>query len=491
MNNVLIQNIRLDSRQVMPGDLFIATRGLTVDGRDYIVAAVEQGAAAILVEADGNYSLGWMQNTRGEKIPLIPVSHLKTLVGDMAARFFDEPAKKLSVIGITGTNGKTSTSHYIAALLKAAGHACGIVGTLGAGFLNALEETGHTTPDAISTQQKLFQLVQQGATVVAIEVTSHALSQQRLNGMQFQTAIFTNLTRDHLDYHRDLSDYWLEKQKLFLDFKPQNIVLNLDDAYGKQLSDNTDLRKNAKNIVGFTLEDRCNTTLSAIMMVKKARCDQSGITAVIETPWGSGEFKTALVGKFNLSNLVAAIAAVCLEGVSFETVLEAIPSLASVSGRMMRLGGQDSLPLVLVDYAHTPDALMQVLEAVRMHCQGKIWCVFGCGGDRDRGKRPLMANIAEQLSDYVYVTQDNPRTEAPEQIIQDILAGFKNREKVTVELDRSQAIQAAIALASQEDCVVVAGKGHEPYQIIGTEKKSFLDQREVEMALQRRASCKH
>ena len=209
--------------------------------------------------------------------------------------------------------------------------------------------------------------------------------------------------------------------------------------------------------------------------------------AFIETPWGAGELKTTLIGQFNLSNLLAAIAAVCLQGISFEKVLASVPLIKAVSGRMMRLGGEHLLPLVLVDYAHTPDALIKVLEAVRVHCRGKVWCVFGCGGDRDRGKRPLMAAAVEQFSDHIYVTQDNSRTENPKQIIEDILKGFKETTAVVVEFDRSQAIQAAVALAAPEDCVVVAGKGHEPYQIIGTEKKPFLDQAEVERALERRA----
>jgi UDP-N-acetylmuramoyl-L-alanyl-D-glutamate--2,6-diaminopimelate ligase len=489
MNNIVIQNISLDSRQAQPGDLFIALKGFTVDGRHYIEKAVEKGVAAILVEAndvnDKASPRGWLNNSLGQKIPLIPCSHLKALSGVIAARFFNEPSKELSVIGITGTNGKTSTSHYIAALLESVGETCGIIGTLGAGFLQALKETGCTTPDAVQNQRQLAEFFQKKASVVAMEVTSHALDQERLAGIQFQTAILTNLTRDHLDYHQDIEDYWTAKQKLFLQYKPKNSIINLDDEYGRGLYEDLISKKIAGNVIGFTVQDYPN--FSNIVSAKKIKYHSRGMEALIETPWGIGELKTTLVGQFNLSNLLAAIAAVCLQGISLQKVLASVPSIKPVSGRMMRLGGQNSLPLVLVDYAHTPDALTKVLEAVRVHCRGKVWCVFGCGGDRDRGKRPLMAAAVEQLSDYIYVTQDNPRTENPQQIIEDILKGFKETTEVVVEPDRSQAIQAAIALASAEDCVVVAGKGHEPYQIIGIEKKPFLDQTEVEHALDRRA----
>ena len=486
MNNLVIRNISVDSRQAQPGDLFIALKGSNVDGRHYIEKAAEKGVAAILIEADDKlFSSGWLNNSLGQKIPLIPYSHLKALSGIIAARFFNEPSKELAVIGITGTNGKTSTSHYIAALLESVGETCGIIGTLGAGFLPGLEETGFTTPDAVQNQRLLSEFYHKKASVVAMEVSSHALDQERLAGIQFQTAILTNLTRDHLDYHPDIDAYWAAKQKLFLAYKPQNSIINLDDEYGRGLYQDLIAKKTTENIIGFTLQDYPN--FSNTVSAKKIKYHSAGMEAFIETPWGAGELKTTLIGQFNLSNLLAAIAAVCLQGISFEKVLASVPLIKAVSGRMMRLGGEHLLPLVLVDYAHTPDALIKVLEAVRVHCRGKVWCVFGCGGDRDRGKRPLMAAAVEQFSDYIYVTQDNSRTENPKQIIEDILKGFKETTAVVVEFDRSQAIQAAVALAAPEDCVVVAGKGHEPYQIIGTEKKPFLDQAEVERALERRA----
>ncbi len=489
MNEIMVKEISLDSRQAKPGDLFMAVRGLTVDGRDYIEQAIEKGVSAVLFECDPE-TTQW-QSLVGMKergVPVIPVSHLRKIMGPIAGRFFDDPSRTVSVIGVTGTNGKTSTTHYIAQLLGFIQQKCGVIGTLGSGFLDNLNETFCTTPDAIAVQRKLAEFKQVGTKTVAMEVTSHALDQYRVEGVQFRTAVFTNLTRDHLDYHASFAEYGAAKQKLFLDFRPENSLINLDDEFGQTLAMNPLLRRADRKVIGYTINAHLNSIrekLDGLIVAETMVLDDNGIEAFLKTPWGEGSLRCCLLGHFNLSNVLAALGAACLEGMPFTTVLEAVKSLKPVNGRMMRLGGQNALPLVVVDYAHTPDALTQVLKAARIHCRGKLWCVFGCGGDRDRGKRPLMAAAVEEFCDHVTVTQDNPRTENPNQILEDILLGFKQPERVNVESDRRLAIHTTIQSAKPEDCIVVAGKGHEAYQIIGNEKFPFSDALEIQTALNR------
>lgn len=486
MTEIRIQELTMDSRQVKPGDLFIAVPGLTVDGRDYIQNALKQGAAAVLVEENSEvFSFEEWRKKYAEfnqTVPIIPVSSLKKIVSVIAARFFNEPSQKLSVIGVTGTNGKTSTTHYIAQILGYCGKQCAVMGSLGAGFLGQLQEISYATPDAITVQRKLADFQREGAIAAAMEVSSHALDQYRVSGVHFKTAIFTNLTRDHLDYHPSLEAYAEAKQKLFCAFEPKYSVINLEDEQGRLLVNKLSAKRSAHQIIGYTTRD----DIKAAISTRDVILSEAGISAFIKTPWGEGELQCGLLGKFNLSNLLAAIAAVCLEGLSLAEVLSAVKVIKPALGRMMRLGGKGEDPLVVLDYAHTPDALQQVLTALRSHCRGKLWCVFGCGGDRDRGKRSLMAAVAENLSDYICITQDNPRTEDPNQIMSDMIKGLKKREKAFVEPDRRLAIQATIEAANSEDCVLVAGKGHENYQIIGTKKNPFSDQTEIEIALERK-----
>lgn len=462
MNDIYIKNLTTDSRQVQPGDLFIAVSGLTVDGRMYIENAIANGAVAVIAD--------------------------RKLVGHIAARFFENPSKQLPIIGITGTNGKTSVSHFIAQILSYCAKPCGMIGTLGAGVfssngkfesMNASEtqQNAHdyTTPDAIAVQRTLAAFQKRNVRAVAMEVTSHALDQHRVAGVIFDTVIFTNLTRDHLDYHQDMKTYGEVKKRLFTEFEWKHAIINVDDAFGKKLF--SELKALGKEgVFGYNIPS--NVVL-----------DNHGICAHINTPWGEGELKCNLLGRFNLSNILAALAAVCMQGVPFHQVLKAIAAIKTVPGRMMRFGGNSKTPLVIVDYAHKPDALAQVLEALRAHCKGQLWCIVGCGGDRDRGKRPLMAAIGEQLSDHLYLTQDNPRTEDPKQIMNEMIQGLKNPNKVIIEYDRAKAIESAIKNAQDEDIVVVAGKGHETYQIIGTQKIPFSDECVVEAALERRAVC--
>lgn len=479
----------MDSRQVKPGDLFIAVPGLTVDGRDYIEQAITDGAVAVLAECDSAASAEIQTKKQNKKIPIIAFPKLQTMVGYIAARFFDNPSKNIPVIGITGTNGKTSVSHFIAQILSYCSKPCGVIGTLGAGIVpfekSLLSEEG-TTPDAIAVQRTLSTLQKKGATAVAMEVTSHALDQNRVVGVEFDTVIFTNLTRDHLDYHPDMQAYGEVKRKLFTEFKSKHSIINLEDKFGLELFEDLKLAHPERNIIGYTMG--FSKGEAGLITANNVVLDNHGIRANVKTPWGEGELQCNLLGQFNLSNLLAALAAVCIQGIPLVKVLEAIRSIKTVPGRMMRVGENQPGPLVIVDYAHKPDALAQVLEALRSHCKGQLWCVVGCGGDRDRGKRPLMAAIGESLSDHLYLTQDNPRTEDPKQIMAEMIQGLKNPEKAIIEYDRKNAIELAIKNAKNTDIVVVAGKGHEAYQIIGIEKIPFSDLSVVEAALQRRTA---
>jgi UDP-N-acetylmuramoyl-L-alanyl-D-glutamate--2,6-diaminopimelate ligase len=507
MNEVQIKNLTIDSRQVKPGDLFIAVKGLTVDGRAYIEKAIMNGAVAVLTEYENTsfkaLQIGMQTSTHFQNIPIIAVPHLQTLVGHIAARFFSDPSKQFPIIGITGTNGKTSVSHFIAQILSYCDKPCGVIGTLGAGvFLSdsgfeavstgESQENAHdyTTPDAIAVQRTLAAFQKQNVSAVAMEVTSHALDQNRVAGVEFDTVIFTNLTRDHLDYHHDMQTYREVKKRLFTEFEAKHVIINLDDPFGCDLFNALELLCPERNVVGYGCKIPPSPRLSkGGIEASNIVLDNQGIRAHVRTPWGEGELQCNLLGRFNLSNILAALAAVCIQGVPLNQALKAITVINTVPGRMMRFGGNADTPLVIVDYAHKPDALAQVLEALGAHCKGQLWCVVGCGGDRDRGKRPLMAEIGERLSDHLYLTQDNPRTEDPKQIMTEMIQGLKNPSQVVVEYNRAKAIESAIKNAKIEDIIVVAGKGHETYQIIGTEKMPFSDQHVVEAALQRKSVC--
>jgi UDP-N-acetylmuramoyl-L-alanyl-D-glutamate--2,6-diaminopimelate ligase len=485
MIDCVIKGLTADSRQVQPGDLFVALVGETVDGRAYIPEAVQRGAVAVLSEAGSHSDLD---------VPIIEYAQLSKTLGFMASRFFSEPSKSLRVIGITGTNGKTSCSYYIAYLLSAWRKQCGIMGTLGVGLLDALQPMACTTPDVIFVHKALAKFREEGAFAVAMEVSSHALTQERVQGVEFDTAIFTNLTQDHLDYHGDMAHYWQAKKQLFIAHDIKQAVINLEDPKAQDLI--TALlqtkRISKNNIIGYTTSDISfisREALGGITIVKTLALylDNAGISATIQTPWGKGQLECALLGRFNLSNILAALSAVCIQGMPFDLALQVIRNLPIVPGRMMCLGGKQQ-PLVVVDYAHTPDALKQVLMALRPHCRAKLWCVFGCGGERDRSKRPLMASIAETLSDKVIMTLDNPRREDPAQIFVDMMQGLKKPDVVMIEPDRVAAITHAIMQASPLDVILIAGKGHETVQIMGTESLSLNDYDEATAVLKRRIS---
>lgn len=484
---IAVRNLCLDTRQLKMGDAFIAVVGNKVDGRLFIAKAIELGAGVILVEADKNWQgIDWLGS-----VPVVAVEQLAARVSAIAARFFDEPSKKIHLIGITGTNGKTTCSLLAAQLLAQLHNKSAVVGTLGYGLLDALavaplaqqlgllHSTGLTTPDPIALQRILAELVHEGAASIALEVSSHSLQQKRVAGVQIHTAIFTNLTQDHLDYHGDLMSYGNAKAQLLQAPGLQTAIINLDDNWAKSLLNKVPVGVKALSYSTKTEADiyARNITLNAL-----------GVSARIVTPWGEADIQSPLLGAFNLSNLLAVIAAVAVQGFSLEHITALLANLLPAPGRMQQVvvDQRAQQVQVIVDYAHTPDALENTLSAIHQHKAGNIWTVFGCGGDRDKTKRPLMGKIAERLSDYVIVTNDNPRSEEPSAIAAEILRGMKRPSGCLVIADRAQAIDFAVQQAKAGDIILIAGKGHEDYQIFAAQTLPFSDTKQARIALQKR-----
>ena len=466
-HDLLIRELTLDSRHVRAGDLFLAVPGGKLDGRAHIADALQRGAAAVAYEVEGATVLPITD------VPLIPVKGLAAQLSDIAGRFYGEPSRHLNLVGVTGTNGKTSVTQLVAQALDLLGQHCGIVGTLGTGFYGALQSGLHTTPNPIAVQATLADLKKAGAKAVAMEVSSHGLDQGRVSALAFDVAVLTNLSRDHLDYHGTMQAYGQAKAKLFAWNDLRCRVINLDDAFGRQLA----AQPQDSRLIGYSLEDS-----SAYLYCREAHFDDEGVRATLVTPQGEHHLRSTLLGRFNLSNVLAAIGALLGLDYPLDEILRVLPKLEGPVGRMKRLGG-GARPLVVVDYAHTPDALEKVLMALRPHAKGQLLCLFGCGGDRDRGKRPLMAATVERLADGVLVTDDNPRSEDPAQIFADIRAGFTAVDNVTFVAGRGVAIAQLIAGASADDVIVLAGKGHEDYQEINGERQPFSDLVEAERAL--------
>ncbi|MCV4281456.1 UDP-N-acetylmuramoyl-L-alanyl-D-glutamate--2,6-diaminopimelate ligase [Pseudomonas capsici] len=463
----LIRELTLDSRNVRPGDLFLAVPGIKLDGRAHIADALQRGAAAVAYEAEGSTVLPITD------VPLIPVKGLAAQLSAIAGRFYGEPSRGLNLVGVTGTNGKTSVTQLVAQALDLLGQHCGIVGTLGTGFYGALQSGRHTTPDPISVQATIADLKKAGARAVAMEVSSHGLDQGRATALDFDVAVLTNLSRDHLDYHGTMQAYGAAKAKLFAWSDLRCRVINLDDEFGRELAE----VKHESRLITYSLQDK-----SASLYCRDAKFDDDGVRATLVTAQGEHLLRSRLLGRFNLSNVLAAIGALLGLEYALDEILKVLPKLEGPVGRMQRLGGGDK-PLVVVDYAHTPDALEQVLHALRPHAKGRLLCLFGCGGDRDSGKRPLMAEVVERLADGVWVTDDNPRTEAPSRIFDDIRPGFVNAAAVHFIEGRGQAIAELIASADAADVVVLAGKGHEDYQEIDGQRHAFSDLEEAAKAL--------
>ncbi|MBD3647523.1 MAG: UDP-N-acetylmuramoyl-L-alanyl-D-glutamate--2,6-diaminopimelate ligase [Pseudomonadales bacterium] len=461
--DVSVGGLALDSRRAQAGDLFLAVPGGVHDGRAFIDDAISRGVAAVLYESDGRH---------GDcPVPCISIDNLSAEVGRIADRFFGHPSAGLLVIGVTGTNGKTSCTHYIAQALCKLGRKCGVIGTIGTGLPDDLQDLGMTTPDAIALQGSMARLVELEATAVALEASSHGLAQGRLNGTAMDVAVFTNLTRDHLDYHESLADYRNAKKRLFEWEGLTAAVLNIDDEFGVALREAISDR--------VTKLTYSRNDASADINCTGISFREDGMEISLETPWGAQRISTSLIGDFNVSNLMAVVGVLGVMKFSSGEIESALSELRTVRGRMDVLR-REGLPTVVIDYAHTPDALEKAIVAARKHCRGRLWCVFGCGGDRDKGKRPLMGAVASELSDLAVITDDNPRTEPSMSIIEDVLEGVKSREHVSVEPDRAKAIASALAEAQPDDIVLLAGKGHETYQEINGERVDFSDYAEVE-----------
>ena len=517
--DIVVTGLTLDSRRVRAGDAFVALRGGTTHGITFAPAALASGASGIFAEAPApaapheNDAAGGRsvslpppagegaEGGRGEQhattlpplagegaegergeagaaAPVLWIDNLRTHLGEIAARFFGHPSDALRVIGVTGTNGKTSIVQLLGAALQGLGARAATIGTLGAGLVGAVDAGERTTPDVISVHGLLAAFRAAGATDVAMEVSSHALDQGRVDALKFELAVFTNLTRDHLDYHGDMRAYGAAKARLFAWPGLKAAVLNVDDAFGRELAAglSADVARLRYAVESADADIRASAVHSGV----------EGLRFRLHTPWGQGDVATPLLGRFNVANLLAVAGCLGALGYSFAKIHNAVQQLRPVAGRMNRLGGERDLPLAVVDYAHTPDALEQALSSLRAHVTGRLFCVFGCGGERDRGKRPQMAAIAEALADRVIVTDDNPRGEDGDAIVAQIVAGFARPRAVTVQRDRARAIALALSEARAGDVVLIAGKGHEPYQEIAGVRHPFDDVDVARRALEAR-----
>lgn len=479
VGDITVSGVCLDHRQLQSGDLFIALQGRHHDARRFIGDAIAAGAAAVLKSADSDdEQIQWIG-----PVPVVPYLNLASDVSGIAAAFFTRPSSRMNILGVTGTNGKSTCTHLLAQLYSLLGETAAVAGTMGYGVMgprsgdvSKLIETGMTTADAVASQAMLAELESAGAKVVAMEVSSHSLDQYRVAAVNFDVAVFTNLSRDHLDYHGDMDSYGAAKRKLFLQPGLKHRIINQDDAFGRQLL------KEFKNQAALSYSLRDET---ADLHLSHIQLDAHGCRAQLHSPWGHGLLSSSLLGEFNLSNMLAVIAVACAQGQDLSTVLKAIPELKPVAGRMECLPDAQDV-MVVVDYAHTPDGLEQALRALRVHCKGELHCVFGCGGDRDQGKRPLMAAVAEQHAHRIYVTSDNPRSEDQRNIAADIRTGFSRPESVKFIDDRNSAIEQAIMSAAAGDCVLIAGKGHESYQQVGESRLPFSDVKQARLALHKR-----
>ncbi|ANE57221.1 UDP-N-acetylmuramoyl-L-alanyl-D-glutamate--2,6-diaminopimelate ligase [Methylomonas sp. DH-1] len=462
-----ISGLSLDSRRTAEGDAFFALSGSRQHGLAHAEQAVEGGAKAVVFDPQGS-ALHLMALTG---VPFIAVTGLAQKLGEIAARFYGRPSEKLDVIGVTGTNGKTTCSQLIAQALPD----CGVIGTLGWGDVGSLQATANTTPDALDIQRILAEFVSQGKRTAAMEVSSHGLQQGRVNAVHFKGAVFTNLSRDHLDYHGDMQSYLQAKLELFKTPGLQFAVVNLDDQSSVQVLDSI-----GQGVQVWTFSTGGRTVANAeCVTAENAEFSAAGIE--FDAVWRGQRHKAAssIVGRFNLENLLAVLCVLLAQGTPFPTAVARLANLSAIAGRMEKFGGHGK-PTVFVDYAHSPDALEKVLKAIKG--KQRLRLVFGCGGDRDKGKRPEMGRIAETWADQVIVTDDNPRSEAPAAIVADILAGCRS-EKVTVINDRATAINTAIQQAAPDDCVLIAGKGHEDYQEIAGVKWPFSDSALVQQTL--------
>jgi UDP-N-acetylmuramoyl-L-alanyl-D-glutamate--2,6-diaminopimelate ligase len=478
--DVAVSGLATDSRLVQSGDLFLASEGLQVHAISHAAEAVRRGAVAVVWEPVSDEALA--RQAESLDVPVVALAGLGQRLGLIADRFYAHPSQQQHVIGVTGTDGKTSVTHYLAQALSDDG-VCGLLGTLGYGVYGQLQSPTHTTPDAVRLQAELARLRDDGVKVVAMEVSSHALHQHRSDGVAFNTAILTHLSRDHLDYHGSIEAYADAKRRLFGMPGLETAVLNVDDEFGRQLAGQL---QNQVRVIVYGQQEDC-AGLSADWIVLEAVTPRaSGLALRLNTSWGPAEFETSLLGEFNASNLMAALGGLLAAGMTLNAAVARLSRVTTVAGRM-ELFEQRYAPRVVVDYAHTPHALETVLRALRPHCSGELVCLFGAGGDRDTGKRPQMGKVAERYADRVVLTSDNPRSEQPQAILDDIAAGLLEPQRAECIVDRGAAIDVVIAEGGIDDLILVAGKGHEDTQQIGSRRLAFSDRDRVRRALRRYA----
>jgi UDP-N-acetylmuramoyl-L-alanyl-D-glutamate--2,6-diaminopimelate ligase len=459
--NANTNDIIADSRKVTTGALFLAYPGESTDGRDYIADAIDSGASAVLWEPEG---FSWNDNWHVENQP---IPNLKQAAGVIAGQFYANPSSELWMIGVTGTNGKTSVTQWVGQCFDCLNQPSAVIGTLGNGLLNQLIPTENTTPDALLLQKLLASYVKQEVNTVAMEVSSHGLSQGRVNGVDFDVAVLTNLSRDHLDYHSSYESYADAKKSLFHFEGLKRVVLNADDDFGIAIQQ--DLDQSDVQVLTYGIE-------AGDVRASNIRFGSGAISFFVTTPFGQADMQVNLIGRFNVYNTLAVLTTLLISDTTFNDAVEAVQKIKPLDGRMQQFGGGE-LPLVVVDFAHTPDSLKNVLLALREETKQRLICVFGCGGNRDQGKRPMMGKVASELADVVIVTSDNPRHESPEAIMRAVIEGVEG--EYLAEQDRAKAIAMAIENAQAGDVVVIAGKGHEAYQEIIGIKHPFSDVEQV------------
>jgi len=460
-----VEGISSDSRSLKPGYLFLACGGETSHGLDYSADAVTAGVTAI----------AWDSSTASGPdceigVPIVAVPDLANHLGEIANRFYDRPSQAVRVVGVTGTNGKTTVAWLIAQCCERLEQTCGYVGTLGSGVGDIAGAEGMTTPGSIELHGRLAEFRDAGAVWAAVEVSSHALAQNRVDGIAFDTVLFTNLSRDHLDYHGDMRSYAQAKGRLFLDCGAQHRIINLDSEFGMQLAGQC-----GQDVVAVSTTSERAANGRPHVFVRSVVATDCGSRVGVSSSWGDGEFDLPLAGDFNVANAVIVLALLLQQGVAMEKACDVLATVSAPPGRMQRVAAESESPPVYVDYAHTPAAIEVALQALKAHCKGKLWCVFGCGGDRDSGKRPQMGKMAERCADQLVVTSDNPRSEEPSAIIAEVVAGLTRPDLATIIEDRAAAIAWAIREAAADDIVLIAGKGHENYQLLGDERIDFSD----------------
>jgi UDP-N-acetylmuramoyl-L-alanyl-D-glutamate--2,6-diaminopimelate ligase len=467
-----VSDLTLDSRAAIPGALFLACRGRTHHGLRFAPEAVARGARAVLFEPD---DAAPAPPQLPAEVFVAPLPELTERAGFIADRFFGAPSERLTVAGITGTNGKTTCAWLLAQALQRCQRPCGYLGTLGVGLPPQVTPLPHTTPDAVMVHRLLAALAAAGAECVSMEVSSHALDQARVNGVRFRTAAFTNLTRDHLDYHGTMEHYGAAKARLFAWPGLGSRIINFDDRFGAELA----RAPSAGRLILTTRRTGGAAALPAgaqFVRATRIQAESAGLTIEVESSWGAVELPVRLMGEFNVENALTVLAVLLAWDIPLRDAARALSKVRAARGRMEMFGGRGRSPLAIVDYAHTPDALANALRAARLHCRGQLRVVFGCGGDRDAGKRPLMGHIAAELADDIVLTDDNPRGEDPRRIVADIVAGIEAAAPLTIEHDRALAIRVALQRSAPDDVVLIAGKGHEDYQLIGKERRAFRDQ---------------